>query len=144
MELTPESLRRRILERGLPEAAATIATQGGSAVHPALEFTAESISLTSDGPSISVIRHSGRTDLVPLWTSSATVTVFSAADGSFLEWSAEDDEQPWQSWPDFASAVRHLLTDLYENMVSDEHRHEVAALLLPEDQIAAAMVPEER
>lgn len=144
MELTAEALARRIRDRGLPEAVATIATRGGGAVHPALEFAAGSISLDGGGPSFSVIANSGRDDLVPLWTSSTTVTVFSAADGSFLEWSAEDDEEPWESWPDFASTVRYLLTDLYEHMVPDEHRRELAALLLPKEHVAAALVPEQR
>jgi predicted NAD/FAD-dependent oxidoreductase len=113
-------------------------------VHPALEYEVDSIHLDGSGPSFSVIEQSGRDDLVPLWTSSATVTVFSAGDGTFLEWSAEDDEEPWTIWPDFAAVVRYLLTDLYEANALEQHRVEIAALLLPEDKAAQALVPETR
>jgi hypothetical protein len=79
---------------------------------------------------------------VPLWTC-GTVTVFSAGNGSFVQWDAEEDE-PWKTWPDFAGAVRDLLTDLWEDEVGDDDRAAIARLLLPEREIDAALIPEER
>lgn len=111
-------------------------------MHSALGFRAESVESSPRGPAWTVITASGRDDLVPLWTC-GTVTVFSAADGSFLEWDAEDDE-PGTTWPNFASVVRSLLTDLWEDESDDEDRAEVARLLLPGHEVAAALVPEER
>lgn len=144
MELSAETLEHSIRARQLPEAVVIIALRGGAAAHPALGDAAEYISLTDDDPTSAVIAISGRSDLVPLWMTSATTTVFSAADGTFVQWNAEDEDGPWEQWPDFASTVRFLLTDLYEGMVSDTELHEVASLLLPADQVAAALVPEER
>ncbi|RRQ29228.1 hypothetical protein DK926_04930 [Rhodococcus sp. Eu-32] len=141
--LSAEELTHRIRERGLPEPVVALAILGGAAVHPALEYEVDSIHLDGDGPSFSVIEQSGRGDLVPLWTLSATVTVFSASDGTFLEWSAEDEE-PWTIWPDFAAVVRHLLTNLYEASASEQHRQEIAALLLPERQAVGSLMPEQR
>jgi len=40
--------------------------------------------------------------------------------------------------------VRSLLTDLWEDEADDEHRSEIARLLLPEDETVAALLPEER
>ena len=79
---------------------------------------------------------------MPLWEC-GTVAVFSAGDGSFLQWDAEADE-PWTLWSDFAGAVRDLLTDLWEDEADDSHRADVARLLLPEGDVAAALIPEER
>lgn len=132
----------RIRARGLPESVVTIATCGGEEVHPVLWFRAEAVSESVDGPAWSVVAASGRTDLVPLWTC-GTTTVFSAGDGSFVEWDAEEDE-PWSTWPDFEAAVRYLLTDLWEDEAADDERAEVAGLLLPADRVAAALVPEDR
>ena len=95
-----------------------------------------------DGPAWTVIGTSGRDDLVPLWEN-GPVAVFSAGDGTFLEWSAEAAE-PWTQWPDFRACVRSLLTDLWEDEDSDADRQAVARLLLPEDQVADALVLEER
>ncbi|MBK0420327.1 hypothetical protein JD276_14940 [Leucobacter sp. CSA1] len=144
MNSVMEALAQRIRTRALPEAVVTLALHGGAAVHPALDLHAEHIELTGEDPTSAVIAFTGREDLVPLWMSSATETVFSAGNGSFELWSAEDDAEPWERWPDFVGAVRYLLTDLWEFEVTDEQRREVAALLLPPDRIAAALVPEER
>lgn len=46
-------------------------------------------------------------------------------------------------WPEFASAVRDLLTDLREDEADDQDRAVIARLLLPEDQVEAALAPEE-
>lgn len=135
-------LAERIRARGLPEAVARIATLGGAAVHPALEYRAEDVWQWPDGPAWEIVATSGREDLVPLWTC-GTETVFSAADGSFLQWDAEEDE-PWTVWPDFAGAVRDLLTNLWEYDADDEHRSEIARQLLPEDSVGLALTPEER
>ncbi|MCK8475860.1 hypothetical protein [Microbacterium aurugineum] len=137
-----EDLVGRIRSRGLPDAVVTIATRGGTALHSALDYRAESVEVSPRGPAWAVIAASGRADLVPLWTC-GTVTVFSADDGSFLEWDAEEDE-PWTVWSDFAAVVRSLLTDLYEDEVSDAVRTEVARLLLPGDEVEAALTPEAR
>ncbi|NHB85497.1 hypothetical protein G7085_15120 [Tessaracoccus sp. HDW20] len=45
---------------------------------------------------------------------------------------------------DFADLVRDLLTDLYEDEEDEAERERVAHLLLPADEAAAALVPEER
>lgn len=140
--MTDDNLAERIRTRGLPEAVATIATRGGAAVHPVLDYRAESVSMSPDGPAWSIVRSSGRDDLVPLWEC-GTVTVFSAADGTFLQWDAEEDA-PWTTWPNFAGAVRDLLTDLWEDEADDQARAVIARLLLPEDQVEAALVPKER
>lgn len=137
-----DDLTSRIRARGLPESVVTISTRGGAHLHPALEYRAESVEPWPDGPAWAVVAASGRDDLVPLWTC-GTVTVFSAADGSFLEWDAEEEDS-WTVWPDFARAVRSLLTDLWEDEAEDEDRAAIASLLLPEGLVAAALVPEER
>lgn len=98
--------------------------------------------MSPDGPAWELVRASGRGDLVPLWTC-GTASVFSASDGSFLQWSAEEDE-PWTVWPDFVGAVRDLLTDLWEDEADDEDRAAIARLLLPEADVARALVPDER
>ncbi|MBY0687918.1 hypothetical protein [Microbacterium marinilacus] len=135
-------LAERIRARRLPEAVVQIATRGGAAVHPALGYRAADVWERPDGPAWEIVAASGRQDLVPLWTC-GTVAVFSAADGSFLQWDAEEDG-PWAVWPDFAGAVRDLLTDLWEDDADDGDRAVIARLLLPEHEIAAALVPEER
>jgi hypothetical protein len=126
----------------MPVSVVEIAIRGGAAVHPALGYRAESVSMSPDGPAWSIVRTSGGHDLVPLWTC-GTVTVFSAANGSFLQWDAEEDE-PWTVWPDFVGAVRDLLTDLWEDEAEDEDRAAIARLLLPEDDVSTALMPEER
>lgn len=138
MELDATELSERIRARKLPEAVATIATRGGPAVHPALEFRAESVW----APSWSVIEESGRADLVPLWNCGMT-TYYSAADGTFVEWSAEADE-PWRVFTTFAELVRSLLTDLYEDEVDDDDRRRIARLLLPNRLVRYALRPENR
>lgn len=140
--ITADDLAQWIRARGMPESVVTITTRGGTELHPALDYRAESVEPWPDGPAWAVVAASGRDDLVPLWTC-GTVTVFSAADGSFLQWDAEEDE-PWTIWPDFASAVRSLLTDLWEDEIDDADRVDVARLLLSEGERAAALVPEER
>lgn len=133
---------RRIRARGLPEPVVTIATRGGAELHPALEYRAESVEPWPDGPAWAVVAASGWDELLPLWTS-GTVSVFSAADGTFLEWDAEESE-PWTVWPEFASVVRSLLTDLWEDEADEKDRAEVARLLLAEHEVAAALAQEER
>lgn len=135
-------LAQRIAARGLPDAVGRIATQGGAAAHPALEYRAQEVWTPPHGPAWQIVITSGRTDLLPLWTC-GTVTVFSAGDGSFVQWDAEADE-PWRIWPDFAGAARHLLTDLWEDEVDDGDRADIARLLVSEDEIDAALVPEDR
>lgn len=135
-------LAERIRDRGLPEAVVELATQGGAHVHPALWFRVESVSMSTAGPAWTIVNAYGGEDLVPLWTC-GTVTVFSAADGTFLEWDAEEAE-PWTVWSDFAEAVRELLTDLWEDEVSDQDRAAIARLLLPAGDIAAALTPVQR
>ncbi len=115
------------------------AIQGGAVVHPKLWFRVESVSMSAAGPAWTIVNSYGREDLVPLWTC-GTVTVFSAADGSFLEWDAEKSK-PWTIWPDFTHTVRALLTDLWEDEVNDHDRAAVARLLLPEHEITAALTP---
>lgn len=136
------ALAGRIRARRLPEAVALIATRGGASVHPALGYRAADVWQRPDGPAWETAAASGRQDLVPLWTC-GTVTVFSAEDGSFLQWDAEEDE-PWAVWPDFAGPVRDLLTDLWEDETSDDDRAAIARLLLPEREISAALIPEQR
>lgn len=140
--MNDDDLAPRIRARGLPDSVVTIATRGGADLHPALGYRAESVEPWPDGPAWAVVAASGRADLVPLWTC-GTTTVFSATDGSFLEWDAEESE-PWTVWPDFASAVRSLLTDLWEDEVDEAARAEAAHLLLPTEEADVALVPEER
>ncbi|MCR8945599.1 hypothetical protein NW249_26180 [Streptomyces sp. OUCMDZ-4982] len=141
-ETPDDDLAQRIRARGLPDSVVMIATLGGARLHPALGYRAESVEPCPDSPAWAVVAASGPADLVPLWTC-GTVTVLSSADGSFLEWDAEENE-PWTIWPDFADAVRSLLTDLWEDEADDAARAEIARLLLPAGLIAAALVPEER
>lgn len=67
--------------------------------------------------------------------------MFSSADGTFPERDAAQD-QPWSVWPDFAAMVRCLLTDLWGTRPTT--RAALARLLLPDDRIAEAFIPEER
>jgi len=131
-------LTARIRRRGLPTVLATIATRGGPSAHPGLEYRAEAVW----APSWSVIEDSGRTDLIPLWCC-GTVTMFSAADGTFVSWDAEE-AQPYDTFPDFAAAIRSLLTDLYEDEVLEKDRRAIARLLLPMWRRRYALQPEER
>ncbi|MFC5289463.1 hypothetical protein ACFPM7_20620 [Actinokineospora guangxiensis] len=142
MDVRAVELGSRVRARGLPPAVEAIAVRGGAEVHPALAYRAQAVSAAADGPAWTVVAMSGRDDLVPLWTC-GTATVFSAGDGSFLHWDAEED-QPWRAWPTFAGPARHLLTDLWEDETDDAERVAVARLLLPAEQIAAALVPEDR
>ncbi|MCZ4557793.1 hypothetical protein O4215_19705 [Rhodococcus maanshanensis] len=82
-------------------------------------------------------------ELVPLWSSGATA-VFAAPDGTVQWWGAEYPEEPLDTYPDFAAAIRKLLTDLWELDTHDDDRTAVAELLLPTEQIEAALVPVER
>lgn len=142
MLTTPEDLAAAIASRGLPDAVARIATDGGAAVHPELEFRAEDVDLSPDGPAASIVGERGDEGWLPLWQSSTEIT-FSLPDGTFCLLSAESDEYR-EEWADFAGAVRYLLTDLYEDEVDEGDLAEIAALLLPEDQRAGALVREER
>jgi len=138
MKLSGKVLEERIRARGLPEAVVTIATRGGETLHPELGYRAAS----AWSASWSVIEHSARTDLLPLWTC-GTTTLFSAGDATFLEWDAEE-EQPWRTFADFPAAVRALLTDLHEDEVDDDDLRAVAELLLPAQQVREALCPEDR
>ena len=138
MEWDATELADRIRERALPEVVVAMATEGGAAVHPALEFRAESVW----SPAWSVIEHSGRSDLVPLWGCGTTVAL-SAGDATFLEWDAEE-ERPWRTFADFTELVRSLLTDLYEDEVDDRDRREIARMLLPRAKVRRALRPEQR
>jgi len=138
MEWDADELSARIRERALPEAVVVIATEGGTAAHQALEYRVESVW----SPAWSVIEHSGRSDLVPLWVC-GTTAFLSAEDGTFLEWDAEED-QPWRAFATFAALVRSLLTDLYEDEVDDRDRREIARMLLPRAKVRRALRPEPR
>ena len=138
MERDAKELEAGIRARGLPEAVVALALHGGPTVHPALEYRAESVW----APSWAVIEHSGRVDLLPLW-SCGTTTYYSAADGTFLEWNAEEDE-PWRTFATFAELVRSLLTDLYEDEVEEDDRRQIARLLLPRRLVRRALRPEDR
>lgn len=138
MELTPDNLAERIRARGLPESVVVVAVDGGEALHPALDYRAESVW----APSWEVVSSSGDADLVPLWTC-GTTTMFSRGDGSFAQWDAEVDA-PSSVYPDFAHAVRALLTDLYEDEVDDDERREIATLLVPASDIEFVLEPEPR
>ena len=140
---TSKDLASRIRKRGLRRAVARIAVEGGEEVHPALAFTAEDIDLDPEGFAMSMIRDSGRDDLVPLWQTNGTTVVYSTGDGRFQQWDAELDE-PSEDWPDFTAAVRYLLTDLWEGQHTDEELAEIAALLLPRRHREAALRLEER
>jgi len=144
MELTSKNLTEQIHARGLPAAVAAIAAHGGESVHPALGYRAQSVDLSESSPARCLRRDHGDADWLPLWASgSDTEIVFSLPDGTFCQWSADADEE-WERWANFGDVVRYLLTDLYEDEVSDEEREQVAALLLPRSEVAAALVPEER
>lgn len=138
MEWDATELADRIRERALPDAVVVMATEGGAAAHQALEYRAESVW----SPAWSVIEHSGRSDLVPLWVCGTTVAL-SAGDGTFLEWDAEED-RPWRTFADFAELVRSLLTDLYEDEADDRDRREIARMLLPRTKVRRALRPERR
>jgi hypothetical protein len=135
-------LEKQIRARGLPEAVVTIAVRGGADAHPALWYRAYAVSPSDDGLARTVIAGSARTDLVPLWTCETT-TVFSAGDGSFLAWDAEE-HAPSTTWRDFTETVRSLLTDLWEDEATDDELTDVAHLLLPPDAAARALVLEMR
>jgi hypothetical protein len=125
------TLAATILERNLPPVVATIATQGGSVVHPALWFRAESVhpaawSLVDRAPG-----------LVPLW-SCGIESAFVDADRTFPVWSAEHD-QPRARFRDFAGLVQCLLSDLWADDETEEDRRAVAELLLPPRQVGAAL-----
>ncbi|MFJ2619325.1 hypothetical protein [Glutamicibacter sp. NPDC087344] len=135
-------LAERIRARGLPEAVIQMAIHGGAAVHQALWYRVESVSTSPAGPAWNIVATAEREDLVPLWEC-GSVAVFSAGDGSFLQWDAEEDE-PWIRWPDFPHAVRDLLTDLWEDETMDVQRAEIARLLLPAGEVEAALIPLER
>lgn len=139
---TTEELAGRIAARGLPDSVVQIATRGGATLHPELDHHTRSVDLSPDGPAATVVREHGTEDWVPLWQD-GTTTVFSLPDGSFVQFSAEDDEA-WETWDDFAGAVRFVLTDMYEGEAQDEDREAVAALLLPPELRAQALEPEER
>lgn len=140
---TEQELAAAIVARGLPEAVARIATQGGGEVHPSLEFSLESVWLDPAGAAMTALREFGTTEWLPLWQSSATSTVFALPDGSFEEWNAEAEER-FERWADWPALVRFVLTDLYEAEAEEDERAEVAALLLPEPLRAAALVLEPR
>lgn len=141
---TTDELARRIRERGLPEAVVSLALHGGAAVHPVLDLHADYIDLTGDDPTSAVLRAIGADDMLPLWMTGTTTTVFSRGDGTFELWNAEDESGPWERWSDFGGAVRCLLTDLWESEVDEAQRREVAELLVPREQIEAVLEPEER
>lgn len=124
---------------GLPPALTRLALEGGAAVHPALGFRVESV-----WPSVweSIAALPGADDLVPLWGHGTTMA-FAGADGTFQIWSAEAGER-WDLYTDLPGLVRNLLTDLWEDEVSEVDRSEVAALLLPPADVAGALVPEDR
>ncbi|WP_433611579.1 hypothetical protein [Prescottella agglutinans] len=133
----PEEHATRIRALGLPDAVVRIAVEGGATVHPVLRDLADSVW----APAWSIVEV--RPDLVPLW-SAGTATVLAAPDGTVHRWSAECPGEPLDSYPDFASAVRHLLTDLWELDREDDDRRAVAHLLLPPEQVEAALDPIER
>ncbi len=144
MELTPKSLAERIRARGLPEVVAAIAVHGGESVHPSLGYRAQSIDLSEWSPASCLRRDHGDADWLPLWASgSATEIVCSLPDGTFSQWSADADEE-WERWAGFGGAIRYLLTDLYEDEVNEEDREQVAALLLPRNEVTEALIPEDR
>lgn len=138
MEWDAAELAARIRARGLPESVVTISTAGGTALHRALEYRAESVW----SPAWSVIERSGRDDLVPLWMC-GTTAFLSAEDGTFLEWDAEEDH-PWRTFVTFTDLVRSLLTDLYEDEVDDRGRRAIARLLVPRSEVRSALRPEDR
>ncbi|MHC6176339.1 hypothetical protein [Glutamicibacter sp. X7] len=141
---TTDELARRIRERGLPEAVVSLALHGGAAVHPALDLHVDYIDLTGDDPTSAVLGATESEDMLPLWMTGATTTVFSRGDGSYELWNAEDESGPWERWSDFGGVVRSLLTDLWESEVDEAQRREVAELLVPKDQVDAVLEPEER
>ncbi|TJZ76010.1 hypothetical protein FCG67_18500 [Rhodococcus oryzae] len=70
--------------------------------------------------------------------------VLAAPDGTVQWWSAKHPEEPLDTYPDFAAAIRKLLTDLWELDTDDDDRTAVAELLLPTEQVEAGLVPVER
>jgi hypothetical protein len=138
VEWDEAELATRIRARGLPESVVTIATAGGSALHRTLEYRAESVW----SPAWSVLEHSARADLVPLWMC-GTTAFLSAEDGTFLEWDAEEDH-PWRAFATFTDLVRSLLTDLYEDETDERSRRDIARLLVPRSEVRSALRPEDR
>ncbi|MGO2111290.1 MAG: hypothetical protein ACTH31_06720 [Pseudoclavibacter sp.] len=138
MRLIPSAFVERLRERGLPDAIITIATKAGEAVHPELDFRAEA----PWDATWSVVEAVNREDLLPVWAC-GTTGVYSAGDGTFLSWNAEE-AQPWDIYADLTAAVRALLTDFFEDEATDDERREIADLLLPDDQVDLALQLEER
>ena len=123
MSAIDEPLAATIRELELPPVIATIATEGGTAVHPALRYRAQSVhpaawSLVERSPG-----------LVPLW-SCGIDSAFADEDGTFLMWSAED-AGPSHRFPDYAGLVRSLLTELREDDEDEDDLRVIAGLLLP-------------
>lgn len=135
--MTPEEHAARIRSLGLPEVVVRIALEGGVTVHPVLQNQADSVW----APAWSIVeRHP---ELVPLWGSGATA-VLAAPDGTVHWWSAEHPDEPLDTYPDFAAAVRKVLTDLWELDADDDDRNAVAEMLLPTEKVEAALEPVER
>lgn len=135
--LTDLPLRHRAI--GLSPVLTRLALEGGVAVHPALWFRIESV-----WPSVweAIATLPGAGGLVPIWGHGTAVTG-ARGDGSFEIWNAESEERQ-ERYADLAGLVRALLTDLYEDEVSDDARRQVAELLLPSGDVEAALVPEDR
>ncbi|MFE4502394.1 hypothetical protein ACFRFQ_21295 [Rhodococcus sp. NPDC056743] len=135
--MTPQEHAASIRSLGLPEAVVRIALEGGESVHPVLKNHADSVW----APAWSIVeRHP---ELVPLW-SSGTNAMLAATRGSVQWWSAEHPNAPLDTYPDFAAAIRELLTDLWEVDKDDDDRRTIAELLLPTEQVEAALKPIER
>ena len=131
VDISADKLRAAILARGLPEAVARIAIEGGEAVHPALAFTIVSIDLDAHSPVVWLLEAYGDDTWVPVWQhGSSTNILFSMSDGSFAEWDAECPDSR-EDWPDWSSVVDSLITELWEAEVSDDDLDAVRALLLP-------------
>ncbi len=129
VDIDPDELRRAILARGLPDAVARIAVDGGESVHPALGFRAEAVDLSSEGATVFMRREYGDDTWLPLWQCGAITTVFSLADGSFLRWNAEATES-FDTWPDWSGVVEWLCQELWEDETSDDDLAAVRTLLL--------------
>ena len=135
--MTPDEHAARIRSLGLGEVVVRIALDGGATVHPVLRNHADSVW----APAWSIVEQ--QPDLVPLW-SSGTTAVLAAPGGTVYRWSAEDPDEPLDVYPDFAAAVRELLTDLWELDEDDDVRRAVAESLLPTEQVEAALQPVDR
>ncbi|MCP2636430.1 hypothetical protein K0817_007580 [Microbacterium sp. HD4P20] len=130
MSAIDEPLAATIRELALPAVIATIATEGGTAVHPALRFRAQSVhpaawSLVERSPG-----------LVPLW-SCGIDSAFADADGTFVMWSVEE-ARPSHRFPDYAGLVRSLLTELREDDEDEDDLRVIAGLLLPGRRLGGA------